>query len=679
MTKRIGPYELLDRISSGGMGEIYLARLTREGGFQKVVALKRILPHLAREANFIKMFEAEARLSAQLNHANVVHVYDYGRDADGAWIAMEYVDGYDLRGALDLAGAPEKGLPAGLALLILESCAAALDYAYRRKGTDGNPLRIIHRDMSPQNVLLSLEGEVKITDFGLAKACSLDTWSLSGMLKGKLAYMAPEQVMSGQVDSRSDIFATGVVLYEMISGRRVYPADTAVARLMDRVRRADFEPLGSVAPDTAPELLALVDRCLAERPEDRFQTASDLAVEARRVATGLGCLAAIQDLAVFVRALNPDRVSPADSLGDGTAISDRPIAMDATQVVPSNAPDAKTRLEDEAAGVADTMALSASDLGVIKGDDAPPPKGLLLPALVAIAALAALIWWFQPAQTETEGPAERPAVTATPLSGPRVDAAETPAETTKNATLTFAVTPRNARCHVRPLMSKDTLSVSCIEPLPLKPGPYLVTANADGYQLSDSQVIELQVGEEQSFSTVLKPVAAKPCNVRVLSEPEGARVTLDGKKLSDRTPLWLNDVSPGKHAIELRLAKHALQGGEFTCDATLGDSLSYTLTQIFMRMDLNGKRLSKRPVGGTWHRKNIRVGDRDVKVTAVSGLKKSTITIHATPWATLWLGKRSLGDSPRSFKLTNGVLHKITFKRAGVILGTLRLKIAADK
>ena len=220
---QFGQYEVLERIASGGMAELSKARRSGVEGFQKIVAIKKILPHLADNDEFITMFADEAKLAAQLNHPNIVHIFDLGKiEAGGYFIAMEFVDGRDLRSLLQSARDFGTPLPVPLAVYIASKIAAALDYAHRRRDGEGRELNIVHRDVSPANILISYEGDIKLCDFGIAKAASKASETQSGALKGKVQYMSPEQAWGRPLDRRSDIFSLGCVLFEMLAEQKLF-------------------------------------------------------------------------------------------------------------------------------------------------------------------------------------------------------------------------------------------------------------------------------------------------------------------------------------------------------------------------------------------------------------------------------------------------------------------------
>jgi serine/threonine-protein kinase len=290
MGQTLGPYELVQRLGQGGMAEVWKAKAFGASGFEKTVVLKMLLPELIGEAQYERMFIEEARLHARLNHQNLVQLHELS-SADGRYfVRLDFVDGADLATLLG-AGA----LPEGLALLIAEQLALALDYLHRVTDDTGRPLGLVHRDVSPSNVLLSNEGEVKLTDLGIAKATALKETTRAGVRKGKYAYMSPEQVSGRALTAASDQFALGVTLVELLTGARPFDGATPL-ETMDRVREAAPPALEGVAPDLQPLLL----RALRKEAAERFPTAEALrqgiaAARATRPAV------AAPDLAVWVQ------------------------------------------------------------------------------------------------------------------------------------------------------------------------------------------------------------------------------------------------------------------------------------------------------------------------------------------------------------------------------------------
>ncbi|HET6583287.1 MAG TPA: serine/threonine-protein kinase, partial [Nannocystaceae bacterium] len=264
---RVGRYQVMRRIAVGGMAELYLARHVGRAGFEKVVAIKRVLPHLTEDAKFVDMFLDEARLAAGLDHSNIASVIDFGSAGREHFMAMEYVHGRNVRDILKQGGAP-----LACALTIVKCVAAALHYAHERCGADGLPLGLVHRDVSPSNILVSYAGDVKLCDFGIAKATTQSTATRTGTIKGKLSYMAPEQIRGERLDRRADVFALGVVAYELCTGKRCFFASGEFA-LINRVAEGRFERPSAVVPGFSARLERILLDALAVDPEARTPTA----------------------------------------------------------------------------------------------------------------------------------------------------------------------------------------------------------------------------------------------------------------------------------------------------------------------------------------------------------------------------------------------------------------------
>jgi serine/threonine protein kinase len=274
---KLGKYELIRQIAIGGMAELYLARTVGIEGFEKLVVVKRILPQYAETPGFVQMFLDEARLAATLHHPNIAQVYDIGVEDGSYFFTMEYVHGEDLRRVL--AAAADQGVPISLdtALTLVVGIAAGLHYAHQKAAPDGRPLGIVHRDVSPSNILVTYEGGVKVVDFGIARAASRESSTITGGLKGKISYMSPEQCKGGgsPVDRRSDIFSIGSLLYELTTGRLPFAAETEFGTIQQIVAGVVEPPTQRIAA-YPPELEAIVLRAMARDPDHRFASALEL-------------------------------------------------------------------------------------------------------------------------------------------------------------------------------------------------------------------------------------------------------------------------------------------------------------------------------------------------------------------------------------------------------------------
>jgi serine/threonine protein kinase len=298
---KFGKYWLMDRIAVGGMAELYRGKISGDEGFEKAVAVKRILPHLAAEQDAVNYFIDEARLAALLQHPHIAQIYDFGRLGDAYFIAMEYLFGKDLKTVMHTA--EERGTPLSLenALHIAARISSGLDYAHNMKDLQGHLLNIIHRDVSPQNIFITYDGQVKIIDFGIAKAASRITSTRSGVIKGKVAYMSPEQAEGLEIDHRADIFSVGILLYEMVTGRFMYEGDAM--EILSRAREAQFARPERIVRDLPECVVLALDMALARDTRTRYASCADMLSDLEDCIYHLDLRPSDQKLAQYMRTL----------------------------------------------------------------------------------------------------------------------------------------------------------------------------------------------------------------------------------------------------------------------------------------------------------------------------------------------------------------------------------------
>lgn len=317
-------YRVIERIAAGGMAEVYRAESAGLEGFKKTVAIKRVLPHLAEKKQFIGMFLDEARLSAHLNHSNCVQVFDIGVGDNTYFIVMEFVDGSDLKAVLEHLQQHNRKIPVGLALLIACKICEGLSYAHEARDNRDRLLGIVHRDISPPNVLLTRHGEVKVVDFGLAKANSQLERSEPGIIKGKFSYLSPEAALGESVDLRTDLFAVGVILWEMLAGRRLFLGETDL-QTVRLVQAAEIPDIRRFNPDVNPQIDAVVRRSLARDPRQRYQSAREMGADINRAMFSIGVAVSPFDLATLVTEVAKERQKKKDKAKTsiiGTLIED---------------------------------------------------------------------------------------------------------------------------------------------------------------------------------------------------------------------------------------------------------------------------------------------------------------------------------------------------------------------
>ena len=296
---RIGRYQILERIGAGGMAEAFRARASGPGGYQRDLIIKRILPHLARETDFIRSFVDEAKILGMLNHPNVVGVYDFGVDEDRHYLALEFLDGPSVAEILTRVKKRDGQIPVAVAAYIAREVCKGLAAVHALRGPDGRALEVIHRDVSPSNVMTTTAGAVKLLDFGLAKIGAAQKVTKQGYIKGKAGYLAPEQIKGAPIDSRVDIFSLGVVLHEMLCLEHLFYGEGGDIATVYRIIEMEIPPPSRARGEVPAAIDEIVFKALARDPDKRYATAADMARDLDDVVTAAGLR--VDDMAAFVR------------------------------------------------------------------------------------------------------------------------------------------------------------------------------------------------------------------------------------------------------------------------------------------------------------------------------------------------------------------------------------------
>lgn len=390
LPRRFGRYLLFDKIGEGGMARIYLGRQRTELGGERLAVVKQMLPFLSSSREFSQLLIDEAKLAAQLSHGNIAQVLDLGREGETLYIAMEYVEGFDLRDLLRHCSRQRVPLPVEFSLLVVIETLRALDYAHRKKNEDGEPLGVVHRDVSPSNVLISFDGEVKLCDFGIARAIGAGEDVPEEAIQGKAGYMSPEAAEGEPLDGRSDVFAVGVILWELLAGRRLYKGEQGRPPSLDQARRAVIPPLPERGYPDEQTLHGIVMRALSKDREGRYESAgamlrdlSDYAGKAGLIASPLRFGEWLTDhFGQEIIERRRARERAAKALEAGPLLTAEPVA---------SAPDAPTA---EPQSVAHFEAPPASLEAVVTHSQPPAEKssrGLIVAVVVLLLVVVAAL------------------------------------------------------------------------------------------------------------------------------------------------------------------------------------------------------------------------------------------------------------------------------------------------
>jgi eukaryotic-like serine/threonine-protein kinase len=640
-------YDLLERIAVGGMAEIFRAKAYGAHGFEKTLAIKRILPDLARDTEFENRFIAEAKVAVSLTHANVVQIFDFGRFAGSLYIAMEYVDGPDLGRFLKVAGERGEVVGLGAAMHIAMEMCKGLDVAHAR--------RVVHSDISPSNILLSRLGEVKIADFGIARAAA-DAPDAHGLragggprdnrVMGKWPYMSPEQTRGEPLDARSDLFSAAVVMYETFTATKLFRGRDVDA-VVDSVRSMPIPPASSRRASLPPALDEVLARALERDPARRYQQASELLRAILEVSYSHTVVATAMDVAEAIARWfpAPDANAPpvaidADALiraelgaaaapatGDGAAggarVTERGAtpAMAHTPSFPSEEKTDKTvarpgahagkvtfvRGEQGADGIPIWELTLAGDPALAPSAPARPQPRRLPRAVALVAVLASV------------GVAAWAIARATRSAAAAAGSAELTVESTPpGAQILLDGVAERAR-------APTTLVVSDARP----ERPHRLSLRLPGYRPWDEPAVALKPGDRAFYRPQLAPLATR---LFVRSEPPGAEVSLDGRSVG-RTPLAALTVAADGAAHKLRLRRHGYL--DVVEDVPLVDRQDVTFDRAL-----------------------------------VAAPRYGTIDLHVDPWALVYLDGRQVGEAPvkglslplghHRLKLVNPARHRQT-------------------
>lgn len=678
-----GSYRLLKRIARGGMAEVFLARQRGPEGFDRLVALKRILPHLVDSGDFVRMFLDEARLAARLTHPNVAHIYEFGKVGDHYFIAMEYVAGTHA-GKIIQHGRRER-VPPELVARIGADAAAGLHYAHALRDADDAPLRIVHRDVSPPNLLVSFDGITKLVDFGIAKAAMVNGQTRPGVVKGKFAYMSPEQCAGKALDAKSDVFSLGIVLWELARGKVMISRDDPVAG-MHQIRDGKIQKLCEATSGVPPKLAYIIDQALHANPADRI-SAQQLSGELESYLKAAPRLATPAQLGAWMRDRFP-RTSTS-SRQEAVVASPHTVQATASSVIVEQ-PGTQVATASEVVAAVNTQGGAwpdgpalATKLMRAPSTGEPPSLGAP-PTGPAPAALPTGLVFPAPG-TDDDG-RDDDVATRLHASTEHTIVEPTPVHR-RPSTGTTGIISVHAPDEQEPRRSRVGL-VATVAALVVAAGIVGLGLLGDEPPAAPRAVVAARSGPPPgavapSAATIppterirtqrLSPRDALPPDtvdhadggraveattavVEILTRPAGAAVTLDGESTDLSTPVRFDELAPGEHTVTLTLDGH--EPLERTVEVRPGErrTIDVQLAQTAAPPPAATSRVKRKPRRRSGRRATSREPARDQR--KAPGL----LTARTTPWSDVYLGNRKLGTTPfANIKLPAGT-HVLTFR-----------------
>jgi len=673
--KQFGKYYLLEKLAIGGMAEIYKAKTFGVDGFEKQLALKRILPHCCADKEFITMLVDEAKLSVALSHANIVQVYDLGKVGDDYFISMEFVNGPNLRDIIYRCREKNTEIPPELVVYILSEISKGLDYAHRKTDHNSTPLNIVHRDVSPQNIMISYEGEVKIVDFGIAKAAMNISHTMAGILKGKIAYMSPEQALGKPIDHRTDLFSAGIVLYEALTQKKLFTGESQFEVLKKiRSTKIDTDKLPEGLPDALKAILA---KALAYFPKDRYQNAGEMQRDLTKFLYQTYIDFTPQKLAAFVKDLFSDDLKrqhqqAAQEAAIDAQTSSINVAQEVLQENLVHREDTGVTMRGTGIGFPEgtgTAKAPLPDVTHIRRRHMIRRMTTIIILLLLFGGAAFSYWkWLHPVWfAKTKPTTGTISVTSSP-PGAKIFINGKDSELSTPAILEKLALRREYDIKLKMEGFADiskTITLVTTEPVSLSlklskemgtikiasepTGAKVFVDKEDTEKKTPTEITNLEIGKEMTIVlkkadyrdfeekvTVKdkKPIEVKGKleailynNIKIATTPEGATIYLDGVNTGKTTPATLEKLKQGKE-YTVRLTKNKYEG--FTKKILLGEKEAEVTTTLAVKKivepEVSTLSVSSTPSGATVYLAGKSTGKKTP--TTLSNLKvKKTYTI----------------------------------------------------
>ncbi len=696
MGTQFGKYQLLKKIAAGGMAEIHLAKQRGMEGFEKIVVIKMILPNLANNQEFVQMFLDEARLAAKLTHPNIVQIFDLGRAAGTYFIAMEYIQGENLRAISKACRKRKQYIPLEHTVKIMSQACEGLYHAHTKTDMMGNPLNVVHRDISPQNILVSFEGMTKIVDFGIAKATTQYQETRSGILKGKYAYMSPEQCLGRHVDARSDLFSLGIVLWELATGVRLFKKKSELV-ILKEITEGSVTPPRQINQQVPAQLEAIILKALEKDPDNRFQDALQMHLALEEFMKDQGIMSSTVHLSAFMRDLFKDKLDSLRKIeqaqksgetlesflfddvdlgasydtgtGTGASTPSQPSSVSPSQPLYPRPTTGISRVSQlPQAGT--SMATQASEMYNHPRKKSPVLTILIMVILLAAIGVGGYVLYEQYVQPH-------------PVDD-KVDAGPPPVVETGNIVVTSA--PSGGEVFIDGTRK-------CTTPCDvkgLKIGTYYtMEVRKNGYSQWTSGFRLDEPNEERSFNARLQKAKKRTWGkIYIVSSPPGANIELDGQLRSEKTPTTLERVTAGtRHSLRVFMQGRKEWTKSFSIKTNERLDLRATLVKI---STTHGKTqdalytLQSKPKGASFYLDGKPVGSsvklkpgRTYKLSAsmrgyqkwsdtvrpgpgekkriVASLiraattkpeKKAKLFLDCKPWANVYVDGKSVGQTP---------------------------------
>ncbi|MFH1261956.1 MAG: serine/threonine-protein kinase [Pseudomonadota bacterium] len=667
-----GKYFLLDRIAVGGMAEVFKAKTFGVRGFERLLVIKRILPHLSKDEEFVEMFIDEAKIAVELSHANICQVTDLGKIGDNYFIAMEFINGKDLRGILKKCYTAKTPLSVPQALYVAIEMLKGLEHAHEKSDTvSGKPLNLIHRDISPQNIMISYHAEVKIVDFGIAKTEFKLHRTQAGVLKGKFGYMSPEQAAGLELDRRTDVFSAGILLYEMLTGRRLFLGENDFETL-EAIKECSVPPPSKYQPEITPELEEVVLKALAKERDDRFASAQEMQVALSKIFYATYPDFTTKDLSEFLATLFAAEIEQEQELLRRALDSIPPDQLAAmtssgeTRGGPGSQPSTVRAPTPPTSGISRPSFSPPSRK--FQMPSAPPPIGApvrvtlrqksgpsffraFFTFLFAVALVGGGWIYFHPQKNPLRAP---PSPTAEPSVTDEIKLSSSPKALLFVDGMQKGETPLSL-----PLARKKT---------------YQIRLEKEGFKPLTEQL--LVTGDQTQYSFKLEKDIPPIGSLYIESDPPGARISYDQTKTKETTPATIENLSLNvEHLITLekegfRRTKQTvvLKQPEERIDiamerkpmTTLKINVTPRTATVYLDGKEHGQVIEDLEIGKSYKLTLSSPGyeseTREIKATRAKmeldiELKKvvvpmGTVSLSANPWATILIDGKKIGDTP---------------------------------